>query len=55
MTELVWDGKCDTRKSIELQLTTTRTYDAPGASTAVKVIDILGNDTTKTLKVEVKG
>ena len=61
-----WDNKSDTfhnewqtyrtRKSGDLQKTVTHTYDAPGEYTVVvKVIDILGNDTTKTLKVEVKG
>ena len=45
-----------TRQSKELQKTVTHTYDAPGEYTVVvKVIDILGNDTTKTLRVEVKG
>jgi len=59
-----WDNKSDTfhnewqtyrtRKSSELQKTVTHTYDAPGEYTVVvKVIDILGNDTTKTLKVKV--
>jgi len=60
-----WDNKGDTfhnewqtyrtRKSGDLQKTVTHTYDAPGEYTVVvKVIDILGNDTTKTLKVEVR-
>jgi len=60
-----WDNKSDTfhnewqtyrtRKSSDLQKSVTHTYDAPGEYTVVvKVIDILGNDTTKTLKVEVR-
>jgi SAM-dependent methyltransferase len=59
-----WDNKSDTfhnewqtyrtRKSVDLQKTVTHTYDTPGEYTVVvKVIDILGNDTTKTLKVKV--
>lgn len=44
-----------TRKNRKLELTTKHTYDAPGTYTVqVKVIDILGNDTTRTLKVELK-
>ncbi len=44
-----------TRKNKKLELTTKHTYAAPGSYTVqVKVIDILGNDTTRTLKVEVK-
>jgi hypothetical protein len=44
-----------TRQSIELQKTITHTYAEPGDYTVVvKVIDILGNDTTKTLVVKVK-
>jgi len=43
-----------TRKNKKLELTTRHTYDAAGTYTVqVKVIDILGNDTTRTLKVEV--
>ena len=43
-----------TRKKRELQKTVSRTYNQPGTYIImVKVIDILGNDTTKTLKVEV--
>lgn len=43
-----------TRQSRDLQKSVTYTYDEPGTYTVVvKVIDILGNDTTKTLKVEV--
>ena len=39
----------------KLDLETKHTYDAPGDYTVVvKVIDILGNDTTKTVKVKVK-
>jgi adenine specific DNA methylase Mod len=59
-----WDNKGDTfhnewqtyrtRKSRDLQLTATHTYDAPGEYTiVVKVIDILGNDTTKAMRVKV--
>ncbi|MDQ5826935.1 MAG: PKD domain-containing protein [Chloroflexota bacterium] len=44
-----------TRKNKKLELTTKHTYDAPGSYTVqVKVIDILGNDTTRTLRVEIK-
>jgi adenine-specific DNA-methyltransferase len=43
-----------TRQSRELQKLASHTYEAPGRYTVmVKVIDILGNDTTKTLPVEV--
>ena len=43
-----------TRKKRELQKTTSHNYEQPGTYViVVKVIDILGNDTTKTLKVEV--
>ncbi|MBI3921527.1 MAG: PKD domain-containing protein [Armatimonadetes bacterium] len=43
---------CRTRKDESLLKQTTHTYDAPGTYTVVvKVIDILGNDTTKTMKV----
>jgi len=59
-----WDNKDDTfhnewqtyrtRKSKDLSLTTTHEYTEPGDYTVVvKVIDILGNDTTKTLSVKV--
>ncbi len=59
-----WDNKGDTfhnewqtyrtRKSSELQKSVAHTYDAAGEYTVVvKVIDILGNDTTKTMKVKV--
>ncbi|MCL4535123.1 MAG: site-specific DNA-methyltransferase [Bacteroidetes bacterium] len=59
-----WDNKGDafhnqwqtyrTRKSRDLQKSVSHTYDEPGVyKIVVKVIDILGNDTTKTLKVEV--
>lgn len=61
-----WDFKGDTfhnqwqdyrtRKKRDLQKTTNHTYDEPGGYTVVvKVIDILGNDTTKTVKVKVAG
>lgn len=60
-----WDFKGDTfhnqwqsyrtRKDPKIQLKTEHTYESPGKySLLVKVIDILGNDTTKTLQVEVK-
>lgn len=43
-----------TRKKRELQKIISHTYEQPGTYIImVKVIDILGNDTTKTLKVEV--
>ncbi|HEX6508482.1 MAG TPA: DNA methyltransferase [Chloroflexota bacterium] len=43
-----------TRKAPSLQTSATHTYEEPGCYTVVvKVIDILGNDTTKTLTVEV--
>jgi len=61
-----WDNKDDTfhnewqayrtRKSKDLSLTTTHEYAEPGEyMVVVKVIDILGNDTTKTLSVKVVG
>jgi adenine-specific DNA-methyltransferase len=61
-----WDYKGDTfhnqwqdyrtRKKRELKKSTDHTYDQPGDYTVVvKVIDILGNDTTKTIKVKVAG
>ncbi len=44
-----------TRKEPKLNLKTEHPYEAPGTYTVmVKVIDILGNDTTKTVKVVVK-
>ncbi|PYS25485.1 MAG: hypothetical protein DMF72_01575 [Acidobacteria bacterium] len=60
-----WDNKGDafhnewqtyrTRKDNKLALDTDHTYDEPGNYTVVvKVIDILGNDTTKSVKVSVK-
>lgn len=43
-----------TRKDPRLQLSLSRAYDQPGAYTVViKVIDILGNDTTKTVTITV--
>jgi adenine-specific DNA-methyltransferase len=59
-----WDNRSDafhnewqsyrTRKNKELARSASHVYDAPGEYTVVvKVIDILGNDTTKTLKVVV--
>jgi hypothetical protein len=58
-----WDNRGDafhnqwqtyrTRQSRDLQKSVSYTYEAPGSYTVVvKVIDILGNDTTKTLRVE---
>ncbi|HMP03520.1 MAG TPA: PKD domain-containing protein [Gemmatales bacterium] len=60
-----WDHKGDTfhnewqtfrtRKDPSLALAVTHRYAEPGAYTVVvKVIDILGNDTTKSVKVKVK-
>lgn len=44
-----------TKKQPKISLTTDHTYEEKGSYTiVVKVIDILGNDTTKALKVEVK-
>jgi len=59
-----WDNNDDTfhnqwqtyrtRKDPSLQKSAAHSYDQPGCYTiVVKVIDILGNDTTKTLTVEV--
>ena len=59
-----WDNKGDTfhnewqtyrtRRNRELQKSVAHTYPAPGEYTVVvKVIDILGNDTTKTLKIKI--
>jgi len=61
-----WDNKSDTfhnewqsyrtRASKDLQKQVAHTYDQPGAYTiVVKVIDLLGNDTTKTLNVTTEG
>lgn len=58
-----WDFKGDTfhnqwqsyrtRKNPKIELETTRTYAEPGKyMIVVKVIDILGNDTTKTVEVK---
>ena len=60
-----WDYKNDTfhnqwqsyrtRKDPKIELEARYTYPAPGKySVVVKVIDILGNDTTKTVQLEVK-
>ena len=60
-----WDNQGDTfhnewqtyrtRKGPKLDLETKHSYAEPGEYTVVvKVIDILGNDTTKTVKVKVK-
>ncbi len=44
-----------TKKEKKLPMSTSHTYAGPGEySVVVKVIDILGNDTTKTVKVKVK-
>jgi adenine-specific DNA-methyltransferase len=59
-----WDNKGDafhnewqtfrTRDNQKLEVETSREYAAPGTyRVVVKVIDILGNDTTKTLDIEV--
>lgn len=59
-----WDNRSDTfhnewqtyrtRKDPKLLTSTCHTYEEPGCyRVVVKVIDILGNDTTKTLQVEV--
>ncbi|MCL4553168.1 MAG: PKD domain-containing protein, partial [Candidatus Marsarchaeota archaeon] len=61
-----WDNKDDTfhnewqayrtRKSRELKLAVEHEYPEPGAYTVlVKVIDILGNDTTKAIQLKVAG
>jgi adenine-specific DNA-methyltransferase len=61
-----WDNKGDvfhnewqsyrTRKSGKLTLSAEHEYSKPGEYlVAVKVVDILGNDTTKTLQVKVTG
>jgi adenine-specific DNA-methyltransferase len=45
-----------TRQNTKIELTTGKAYDKPGKYTIlVKVIDILGNDTTKAVQVEIKG
>lgn len=60
-----WDNKSDsfhnewqayrTRKGQEIDLEASHEYSSPGSyRIVVKVIDILGNDTTKSLSVEVK-
>lgn len=61
-----WDYKNDTfhnewqsfrtRKNPKIDLEATHTYEKPGEyHIVVKVIDILGNDTTKLIKVQVAG
>jgi len=61
-----WDNKSDTfhnewqtyrsRKDKDLKRSVEHEYDAPGEYlVVVKVIDILGNDTTKTVAVKVAG
>ena len=60
-----WDFKDDTfhnqwqsyrtRQVPKIELSTKYEYDKPGSyRVLVKVIDILGNDTTKTLDIKVK-
>lgn len=60
-----WDNRDDTfhnvwqsyrsRATPTLERTAMHTYDAPGQhKIVVKVIDILGNDTTKTISIQVK-
>lgn len=60
-----WDNKGDTfhnewqayrtRQNKKLATSTEHTYDEPGEHTiVVKVIDILGNDTTKVLTTQVR-
>jgi adenine-specific DNA-methyltransferase len=60
-----WDNSDDTfhnewqtyrtRKDMTLERRTSHTYADPGSyRIVVKVIDILGNDTTKLIPVEVK-
>ena len=60
-----WDYKNDTfhnqwqtyrtRKAPKIVLKASHEYDEPGCATVViKVIDILGNDTTKAIRIEVK-
>jgi adenine-specific DNA-methyltransferase len=59
-----WDNKGDafhnewqsyrTRSSRDLELSVTHEYETPGTrQIVVKVIDILGNDTTKTIEVDI--
>jgi len=44
-----------TRQEPKIELSAKREYEAPGShKVVVKVIDILGNDTTKTLDIQVK-
>lgn len=44
-----------TRQEPNIELSTKHEYEAPGSyKVVVKVIDILGNDTTKTLEIQVK-
>ena len=62
---LDWDFRDDTfhnqwqsyrtRREPEIELSAKHEYEAPGSyKVVVKVIDILGNDTTKTLDIQVK-
>jgi len=49
------DGTLRDRKDPKIELEAKYKYSEPGKYTVVvKVIDILGNDTTKTLQIEVK-
>jgi adenine-specific DNA-methyltransferase len=59
-----WDNQGDTfhnqwqsyrtRQNKSLVLKESYTYDAPGTyRVVVKVVDILGNDTTKTIEVKI--
>jgi adenine-specific DNA-methyltransferase len=59
-----WDHRDDTfhnqwqsyrtKKSPQIDLVADYTYETPGSyDVVVKVIDILGNDTTKSMSVEV--
>ena len=45
-----------TRQNAKIELVATHAYEKPSKYTIlVKVIDILGNDTTKAVQVEIKG
>jgi adenine-specific DNA-methyltransferase len=44
-----------TRQEPDIELSAKHEYEVPGShKVVVKVIDILGNDTTKTLDIQVK-
>lgn len=48
-----WQSYC-TPKETDLQLEAEHDYEKPGKyAVVVKVIDLLGNDTTKTVQIEV--